>query len=66
MSEADGNPNTNDNGHTIYPKYVYPNGIEKHVPGQVRSAGVLVNNAKEEAEVMKVSKPAGKAPGWDK
>lgn len=64
--EENKNPNLNDNGHTIYPKYVYPEAIAKHVPGQPRNSGILVANAKEEAEVMKGTKPSGKAPGWDK
>lgn len=33
----------NEYGHTAYPKYVYPEGNKD---------GVVVNNAKEEAEVM--------------
>lgn len=67
MAEEERNPNLNDNGHTIYPKYVYPKGV--------KAGGFIVNNKKEENEVMgnlksedtgsKKDDGKKKAAGWD-
>lgn len=62
MVDVPVNKNLNDNGHSIYPKYVYPNGIEPHRPGVARTEGVLVNSKTEEDEVMKPTK--NKTPTW--